>query len=412
VAREHIITALDIGSTTVRVATALVDSKQAVLRLVGAGEEPTLGVRRGQIVDIPEVVTSVSKAFSEVERVSGFSLSKTFVTVSGPQVDLLRSIGSIAVSRADGEVSPEDVARVLESARTVSLPQNKEVIHTLPISFLLDGDVGLQDPVGMKGVRLEANVILVLASSPLLRTVNKVVAEAERQSEGWLFGPRVAGRAVLTKKQREAGVALLDIGGTSTDIALFKDGELAEHRVVPLGGSHITHDVAIGLKTPIDVAERVKVEYGSAFSSAVSKREKVVLTDWGLEDITVSRYALSKIIETRARKLFSEIGKKIEDYTEYNMLPGGAVLVGGAAKLDGMVECAKRELKLPVASGVIRDLEGTLPELTDPAYSSVCGALLNVYEAENMPQNEASRSTFEIQGAIEKVKDWLKDFLP
>ncbi len=409
-AREQIITALDIGSSFVRVATALVDKKTASLRLVGAGEEATLGVRRGQIVDIPEVVSSVGRAFAEAERTSGFSLTKTLVTVSGPQVETVRSVGSIAVSRADGEVSPEDVSRVLESARTVSLPQNKEVIHTLPTSFTLDGEDGIEDPVGMKGVRLEAKVILVLVSTPLLRTITKVVKDAGKEGEGWLFGPRAAGRVVLSKKQKEAGVALLDIGGTTTDIVIFNEGELADHRVVPLGGSHITHDVAIGLKTAIDVAERIKVEYGSSYSSRVSKREKVVLTDWGLEDISISRYGLAKIIEGRTKELFSAVGEELEDYTKENMLPGGVVLTGGSARLDGMAECAKRDLKLPAQLGKIRDIEGALPELATPGYASVCGALVSAYEAEQAGAGESGALT--TQGLVQHTKEWLKTFLP
>ena len=409
-AKTEIITALDIGSATVRVATATLPKKGGMLRLVGAGEEPTLGVRRGQIVDIPEVVESVVRAFSEAERTSGFSLGKTLVTVSGPHVELARSVGSIAVSRADGEVSPEDVERVLESARTVSLPQNKEVIHILPLSFVLDGEEDIEDPVGMKGVRLEARVILVLVSTPLLRTVTKVVKEAGREREEWLFGPRAAGRGALTKKQKEAGVALLDIGGTTTDVAIFQNGELYAHHVVPLGGSHITHDIAIGLKTAIDVAERIKVEYGSAYSQQVSKREKVVLTDWGLEDISISRYALSKIIEGRVKELFAGVANELKPYTSSNMLPGGVVLVGGGANLEGIVECAKRDLKLPAGRGVIRDIEGGLREITDPAYASLLGALLTAHEA--YPSQKSTKNAFETYGVVEQIKEWFKEFLP
>ncbi|HEY4511083.1 MAG TPA: cell division protein FtsA, partial [Candidatus Paceibacterota bacterium] len=200
-ARERIISAVDIGSTAVRAACAVIPQKEGTPRLVGAGEAPTLGVRKGQIVDIAEVSSALRTALTDAERTSGFHISRLLAIVGGSHVSLLYSVGSVAVSRADGEVSPEDVTRALESSQAVSLPQNKEIIHVLPLSYTLDKEGEIEDPVGMKGVRLEAHVSLVLAPKPLLRAIEKCVGEVGRHVEGWVYAPLGMGGAVLTKKQ-------------------------------------------------------------------------------------------------------------------------------------------------------------------------------------------------------------------
>jgi cell division protein FtsA len=410
-AHEQLITALDIGSSSVKIGSAVVDPKSSMLRLVGASNLVTLGVRRGQIVDIAEVIKSTREAFDDTERVAGLSISRAVAIVGGAQTDLVRSVGSIAVSRADGEVSPEDIERVLESARTVSLPQNKEVIHTIPLSFTLDGEGNIEDPLGMKGVRLEAHVVLVLASTPFLRTLKKVVHEAGREAEAWVYGPLAASRAVLSKRQREVGVALCDIGASTTTTTFFYEGELRESSTIFVGGGNITHDIAIGLKTTLDVAEKVKMQYGTCASSSVSKRERVVLTEWGLEDISVSRYALSRIVEGRAKELFDALGSDIADHVQDRKLPGGVVLVGGGAKLDGIVECAKQTLKLPAERGKQREIEGDLPELTDPTFASVVGALVMTWEEEQKKESVLP-GVIDTYGFASRVKEWLKEFLP
>jgi cell division protein FtsA len=412
VRREKIISAIDIGSTAVRAVCALVPEKGGNPRIVGVGEAPTLGVRKGQIVDIAEVSTALRAALADAERTSGFRILRPIAVVGGVHVSVLPSIGAVAVSRADAEVSPEDVTRVLESARAVSLPQNREIIQVLPLSYALDKESDIEDPVGMKGVRLEGSVFLVLASRPLLRAVEKCVGEAGRAVESWTFAPLATARAVLTKKQKEAGVALLTIGGAASAITVFKEGELVECLSVPLGGSHVTNDIAIGLRTQIDVAERVKIEYGSAFSPQVSRREQVMLSEWGLEEISISRYALSQMIESRMKDLFEAVRSELKKYLKGSFLPGGVVLAGGGAKLPGVVELARRELKLPVELGKVREVESDLPEGTDPAYAVLAGAVLLGYERDSSSKTQELISALETEGIVRRFREWFREFLP
>lgn len=409
-AREKIVTAIDIGSSWIRVGCALLKPGSPP-RLVGVGESPSLGVRRGQIVDIAEVVTSVEEAFREAERVAKFSISKAVVAVGGPHVELMRSSGSIAVSRADGEIAQDDINRVFEAARAVSLPLNKEVIDILPISYTVDNDTDIKDPLGMKGVRLEVNTLLVLASQPVLKTLARAIERTGRKVDAWVYGPLAVARAVLSKKQAESGLLLVNLGGATTTLSVLKERELDHSSVLVSGANSITNDVAIGLRSAIDVAEKVKLEYGCCFTPNVSKREQVVLADWGIDDINVSRYALARIIEARCMVLCSDIAKEFKKYFKVKALPGGIVLTGGGANLAGMVELVKRELKLPVQVGRVREIESELTEVFDPAYSTVMGSILWAYDKEQLQEGSFVLGS-ERTKIWSKVKDWFKELLP
>lgn len=408
--REKIVTALDIGSSSVRVGCALL-REEGPPQLVGVGQSASLGVRRGQIVDIKEVVASLKEAFLAAERTAGVKISKAIVTLGGPQVELMNSSGSVAISRADGEVSGEDVSRVLGAAQAVSIPQNKQIIYTLPFSYSVDNDQDIEDPLGMKGVRLGVDTLLVLVSHPVIRAIKKALAEVNIQPEGWLYEPFAVSRAVLSKKHKEAGVLLVNIGGGMTTLSVFGERRLRHATILPLGASNVTHDVAIGLKAAIDVAERVKVEYGSCFTPNVSKREQVVLADWGVEDVSVSRYALAQMIEARYSEIFLGIAKEVRKFIKEKSLPAGVVLTGGGAKTTGIVELAKRELKIPVHMGRIREIESDLAEAFDPAYSAIIGSILWAWDEEKANSGELL-SSFETQGFMHKAKEWLRELLP
>jgi cell division protein FtsA len=408
--REKIVTALDVGSSVVRVGCALFKEGSSP-RLIGVGQASSVGVRRGQIVDIVEVVLALKEAFREAERTSEVKISKAVVAIGGPQVELMKSGGSVVISRADGEVSPDDINRVLDSSKAVSIPQNKQIIHTIPLSYSVDNDLDIEDPLGMKGVRLEVNTLLVLASHPVLRAVTKALETSEKQVEKWIYEPFAIARAILSKKQQEVGVVLVNIGGAMTEISIIKERELIYTAMVPLGGSNITYDVAIGLKTTIDVAERVKTEYGSCYSQDVSKREQVVLADWGLEDVSISRYALSQIIENRCSTIFGEVHKEIKKFIKEENLPGGIVFTGGGAKLSGIVKLAKREFKLPVQIGRVKEIESDLSEAFDPSFSTIVGSILWSHDNEDKSLDGLMDSSG-IQNVLAKVWEWIKELLP
>lgn len=408
--REKIITSLDLGSSLIRVGCALVKEGSSP-QLIGVGQASSIGVRRGQIVDIAEVILALKESFREAERSSEVKITKAIVAIGGPQVELMKSGGSVVISRADGEVSQDDINRVLDSSKAVSIPQNKQIIHTLALSYSVDNDTNIENPLGMKGVRLEVTTLLVLASHPVLRAVTKALEASGKQVEKWVYEPFAITRAILSKKQQEAGVALVNIGGAMTEISIIIERELIHTAIVPLGGSNITHDIAIGLKTAIDVAERVKIEYGSCYSQDVSRREQVVLADWGLEDVNISRYALSQIIENRCSAILSEVHREIKKFIKERSLPAGIILTGGGAKLSGIVKLSKREFKLPVQIGRAKEIESDLSEAFDPSFSTIVGSILWSHDNED-ENSDAFIDSSIIQNTLAKAWEWTKELLP
>ena len=410
-ARETLISAVDIGSSTVRVASAILRADGG-MRLVALSHSPTLGVRRGQIIDIDEVASCLRIVLDDAEKQSGYHISRATCLVSGPQTEITRSIGRVAVSRADGEVSREDTERVAESARGTTLPQNKDIIHTVPLSYTLDEETQIEDPVGMKGVRLEIDALLVLASSPVLRALTKTFQEARIQPEGWMFGPLAVSCATLSKKQKEVGVAIVNIGGATTTVSVFYEGRLHSSHVVSLGGVHITYDIAIGLKSTLDIAEQVKLEYGHANSARVSKREQVVMNEWGMEDVVVSRYALSRICEARMRDILGEVKKELKPHLRRTALPGGVVLTGGAAGMPGVKEVAERELKLPVHKGIIRGVESESHDMRDLGFCAAIGAVLTSRNDSLRTSGPPLSLILDQSNLSRRLKGWIQEFLP
>ena len=414
-AKEKIITALDIGSSTIRVGCALLKAG-SLPRLIGVGVSPSAGVRRGQIIDAEEVIAALAEAFREAERTAGVAISKATVAVGGPQIELRRSRGSVVISRADGEVSKEEIQRVIESSRAIPIPSNREIIAVSPVSFSVDEDVGLEDPLGMRGVRLEVETLLVIAPQPFLKAITKSLKAVGREVEGWLWESFAVSRAVLTKKQKETGVVLANIGGAMIGLVHFEEQQLRHASTIAAGASSVTHEIAVQLRTAIDVAEKVKIDYGTCVASAVSKREQVVLADWGLENLSVSRYALAQIVESRTRAITGLIEKELRVFTKNKTIPAGVVLTGGGAKLAEFAELARKELKLPVTVGRTRDIESELNEAFDPSFSTVVGAVLWVADGElrtDAGMGGRFREELENPGGIwRKIGGILQELLP
>ena len=324
-AREHIITALDLGSHKIRVGTLLVGED---LKVIAFGESLSRGIRRGQIIDAKEAVESIKEAVEVASKSGNVKITRLFVGLSGPHFKLVNSHGSIAVSRADGEISLDDVNRVLDSARTIPLPPNREIIHTIPVSYTVDGIDKAKDPIGMKGVRLEADSILVLGSTPVLRSVRKAIHDAGLELENIIYSPLAVSRAVLTKKQKELGVAVVDIGVGTTGVSIWEESELKHASVVPVGSGSITNDMAVGLKVAHEVSERIKLEHACCVSGNVSRREQIILADWTNNDAVISKWELARIVEARASEIFEMVNEEIKKSGKAN-LPAGVVLTGG-----------------------------------------------------------------------------------
>lgn len=273
--REQSVVGLDVGTQFIRTTIGQLIPEEDEPSIVGIGIAPSEGLRRGNVVNVDDTVKAISASLEEAERASGLSIGHAYVNISGNHLEAQNSKGVVAVSRADTEIGPEDAGRAVEAAKAVAVPTNKEILHVVAREFIVDGQEGIKDPVGMNGIRLEVEAHVISASTPALKNLSKCVYQAGIDVEELVFSGLAAGQGVLSRRQKELGVAVLDIGAGVSDLAVFEEGDVYHTAVVPVGGAHITNDIAIGLRTDTDVAERVKLEHGMAIPKEVREKEEV-----------------------------------------------------------------------------------------------------------------------------------------
>lgn len=410
--KDRYIAGIDIGTHSVRVVQVKIDAEGQLPAVVGAVSVPSAGLRRGVVVDLDEAVTALSTALEKVERMTAVPLTSSFVAVGGAHIASLTSKGVIAVSKADGEVSEADVVRVIDAAQAVSIPPNREVLHVIPKAFILDGQEGIKDPLGMTGVRLEVDTTIVHGSSPLVKNLQRVANQAGLQVDELVVAPLAASQAVLTRKQKELGVVLVDIGAGTTSLAVYEENTLLHTAVLPIGGLHITNDLAIGLRTSIDTAERVKVLYGHAHLQSVDAHQQIDLSKIDeTETEQVERGDVVDIIEARLEEIFDHVNKELKAISRDGKLPAGVVLTGGTSNLPGIVEYAKGQLRLPVQLGVLQGLQTIIDKVEDPSFAAACGLVLWSSAYVSASSGGAAGRLLDNPNVL-KLKRWFKSFLP
>jgi cell division protein FtsA len=365
---------LDIGTSTVR---CVVGSYEAggdnILSIIGHGSAKNLGMRKGNIVHPDDVASAIVDAVTEAERVSGRHITSATVNINGSHVVGMNSRGVIAISSANREITADDRLRVEEAATIVKLPPNREIIQVFAKNYRLDGQDNIKDPVGMQGVRLEVDTHIVTAATPNLRNLELVLEKAKVVANHQSVSSLAATEAVLTREQKEAGTLLLDIGAGTTNMIVLEEGEVQHTAVLPIGGIHITNDLAIGLKTDLDIAEQVKLQHGGLAKHAKTGRVSVVVGknkhDFDAEEIHM-------IIEARVEELLEYVDKELRKIQRSRKLPGGVVLVGGTSKLLGIDLFAKEKLELAARVGRLQPLAGLLDTVQDPSYSTAVGLML------------------------------------
>lgn len=404
--KSDYIIALDIGTSYIRtvVAQVIVDGEQKP-RIVGIGTVPSSGLRRGAIADIEEVSKSIKKSVDEAQRNSGIKIESIYVSIGGTHIECNETNGVVAISRADGEVTKEEIERVGQEARAVSIDPNKEILNFIPQSYSLDDQEGIKDPLGMSGVRLEVHGLLVVGSTPHIRNITKCVNNNEIEIEGLVISPLAAAKAVLNKRQEELGVVCVDVGGGTTSLAVYEERDLIHLAVLPIGAEHITNDIAIGLRTSIDVAEKVKLKYGSALASEISKKDQINLADFEpSEEGIVSQKHVAEIIEARLEEIFYMVEKELRKINKSALLPAGVVLTGGGACMQGSVDLAKEILKLPAQTGFPVELSGLIDKVDNPAYSVTIGMILWVLKDEvTVPKKDKMTDMFSGDKIMSKV---------
>ncbi len=351
----RIVTGLDVGSSTVTTIIGKHQKHSPDIEVLGVAVEPAEGIRRGIVIDVEEATKTIRRSFLEASRAAGIAVRSAIVSVGGAYIHTASSKGVVAVSRADGEISQEDVNRAYTAAEQFA-PKNpgREIIHLIPREFKVDGEIGIRDPIGMNGVRLEVDALFLEAQSHSLKTLAKCIETAGIRREGeFIFSALAAADTVLTKKQKELGVVLVDVGGGTADFVIFEEGRLIHAGSLPIGGGRITNDIAIGFQTMVDVAEHIKLEFGTALPELISKKEVINVGDFLPGDQSFfPRRDLAEIIEARLQDLFELLHRELKRVNRSQLLPAGVVLIGGGARMSGIVEVAKRELRLPVAIGV------------------------------------------------------------
>jgi cell division protein FtsA len=365
---------LDIGTSSVRCVVGMVDAADpARLSVIGHGSAPNLGMRKGSIVHVDDVVEAIVQAVTEAERVSGVHIQSATVNVNGSHVTGIDSKGTIAISAANREIDANDRLRVEESATIVQLPPNREIIQVFAKNYRVDGQDNIKDPVGMHGIRLEVDTHIVAAASPNLRNIDAVLERAKVLPAHRTVSSLAAAEAVLNRQQKESGTLLLDIGAGTTNIVVIEDGEVQHVAVLPIGGTNITNDLAIGLKTDLDIAEKVKITSASLGSD---KTTGSVMVEHDGKKHYFDASDVHLITEARVEELLEYVDKELKKIHRSRKLPGGVVIVGGTAKLPGIAEFTKEKLQLAARLGSLQPMGGLIDTVQDPAYAAAVGLMM------------------------------------
>jgi cell division protein FtsA len=423
-----IVVALDIGTSKIVTVIAKLD-EESTIHVLGVSEIRSAGIRKGQIVDIEDAVLAINTSLESAERMAGYSISHVITSIGGSHIESLNSKGVVAVSNPQGEINSNDVNRVVDAARAVSLPSSREIIHVLPRNYTVDGQEGIKDPTGMTGIRLEVDTHIISASSTAVRNLEKALSEVGIDVDSVVFSGYASSLSVLSETEKELGVILVDIGAGTTDIAVYVEGSIAYSSVLPIGARHITNDLAIGLRVSLESAEKIKL-----FLSRPKKR--VMLGEHDLEEqekkdpkhsdeLDLSHLNLPEdmkkvsqktliegIIRPRLNEIFTMIGQELKKSGLGGQTPAGVVITGGGAKTVGIVDSAKRMLAMPVRIGQPANMKGIVDEVEDPAFAAIIGPKQSFGLGISLPKIPGFKK-FPSGGKLgKKIMDLIKSFIP
>jgi cell division protein FtsA len=417
--KDNIIAGLDIGSTSIRlvIGQKIPGINGEEIQIIGAVSVPTAGVSRGIVNSIEETTSSISACLEKAERLVGVPISRVWVGINDPHIKCERSKGVVAVGRSDGEIGENDVNRAIEAARALAVPVNYEIIHVIPIKFAVDNQGDVKDPIGMNGIRLEVETLIVQGLSTQIKNLTKAIYRTGLEIEDLVLGPLAAAEAVLSSKQKELGVALVNLGSSTTSLAVYEERNLIHTAILPIGAEHITADIAIGLRCPINLAERIKREYGSAMPDALDAKEEIDISELVKEeeindDISlISRKYVSEIINARVEEIFDKVDNEFKKIDRSGMLPAGVIFVGGGANLDSLVESAKKRLRLPAAIGQVKNIQVVIDKVKNPEFLTALGLVIwgSHTEGEGGNNTKFSKS---LGGILEKTKGLFSKIMP
>jgi cell division protein FtsA len=405
---ENVIVGLDIGTTKIAVVISEADESEQ-LKIIGIGTRPSEGLRRGMVINLEKTVESIASAVEDAEMMAGVKVDAVYAGIAGDHIRSINSRGVIAVSRSDHEITATDVEKVIEAAKTIALPMDREIIHVLPQEFTVDDQPGIKAPVGMVGVRLETEVHIVTGAVTAAQNIYRGVRKAGLEIHDLVLQPLASSYALLSRDEQELGVALIDLGGGTTDFAMFFDGAIRHTGVVVLGGKNVTNDIAIGLRTPVDQAEEIKKAYGCALSSLVDSDETIRVPAVGDgEPKQISRNVLASIIEPRMEEILSLTLQEMKKSNCFDLLATGVVLTGGGSLMPGVAELAEKTLDVPVRTGRPSGISGLEEMASNPIYSTGVGLIL--YGWEQVKEGK-SGGRLKAKGLFRKMKNVLTQYL-
>ncbi len=420
--KDNIIAGLDIGSTAIRLVVGQKTSSDSgeQLQILGAVTVPAEGINRGVVNSIEDATSAISACLEKAERMIGVPVTNVWVGLNGPNIKCEKSRGVVAVGRSDNEITEDDVNRAIEAAQALSVPPNYEILHVIPIKFTVDNQEDIKDAIGMTGVRLEVETLIIQGQSSQIKNLTKAIYRTGLEIEDLVLSPLAAAEVVIGSKQKELGAALLNIGSSTTSLAVFEEGSLLSAAVIPIGAEHITADVAIGLRCPINLAERIKLEFGSANGEKYSKKDEVDASELMREEnmsdegLVVSKKYVAEIIEARVEEIFEKIDNELKKIDRSGMLPAGVFLIGGGAKLNDLVDTAKNKLRLPACLGTNQNVPLAIDKVNDVSYLTALG--LVAWGNQLTRRKKGARFNWPSSGAagktLEKVKGWFNSLIP
>jgi cell division protein FtsA len=423
---DTLICGIDIGSSKIATVVGMNSSETNELKIIGFNTTVARGVRKGLVVDIKEATKAVEDSVEKAERMAGHKIDKAFIAVGGPHISSLNSHGIVAVSNPQGEISEEDVARVVEAAKAINLSSIRRIIEVIPRDYIVDGQSGIKNPIGMSGVRLEVETHIITALTTNLRNQERILEDLGIENQGFVFSGLASAEAVLTNTEKELGVVLVDIGGGKIDLSIYVDGALSYSSSIPIGARHISNDIAVGLRVSLDSAEKIKIflsknlNMNSAASIGKKKTPQINLNELDLpENLTeVSLKTLvDGIVAPRLEEIFKLIFEEIEKSGFGQQIPSGLVISGGGALTIGMLETGKRVVGLPIRIGFPEKISGLVDEILDPQYSTTVGLLLygmkNDFEDKDSLKNFGKiLKDFKLGNSIGNLKNFFKQFIP
>src|SRR5512136_509273 len=407
--RENLIVGLDIGTT--KICAIVGNVTEDGIDIVGIGTSPSHGLRKGVVINIDSTVASIKKAVEEAELMAGCEIKSVYAGIAGGHIKGFNSQGIIAIKNR--EVSPDDVKRVIDAAKAIAIPMDREVIHILPQEFIIDDQDGIREPLGMSGVRLEAKVHIVTGAVASAQNIIKSCNRAGLDVADIVLEQLASSESVLSSDEKELGVALVDIGGGTTDIAIFVDGAIKHTSVLSLGGNHLTNDIAVGLRTPMAEAERIKQKYGCCLAALVGKDETIeVPSVGGRKPRVLSRQLLAEILEPRVEEIFTLVNREIVKSGFEDLIASGVVITGGTTILEGMAELAEQVFNLPVRRGLPQNIGGLTDVVNSPVYATGVGLVIygskHIDRTEHFPTTQSDDSLF--RKVSRRMKEWFGEF--